>query len=67
MRITEVQINYAQPTFPGGLPVAEMQTILQSIDWLDGQAVARHTTRCNNRCNGNDVKVDVPLMKVSMP
>lgn len=66
MRITEVVIDYAEPTFPGGLRVSEMQEILVSIDWTNDDSVARQTTRCNNRCNGNDVEVSVPTLKTTM-
>lgn len=65
MKITEIRLEYEKPTFPGGLSVEEMQTILKNMDWQNGEEVARQTTRCNNRCNGNDTDLEVPVLKVS--
>ncbi len=66
MRITEIQIGYPEPTFPGGLSVTEMQDILKGINWENGEEVSTEAVRCNNRCSGNDTTVEVPLLKASL-
>lgn len=63
MKITEVKIDYKEPTFPGGLEVREMQEILMRMDWLNAEQITAETSRCNNRCNGNDTEVSVPVLK----
>lgn len=63
MKITEVKIDYKEPTFPGGLEVKEMQEILMRIDWLDGAKVVAETSRCNDRCSDNETEVSIPVLK----
>ena len=64
MRITEIEINYAEPTFPGGMTVEEMQNTLKDIDWLDGEQVAQEAGRCNERCGDNTVRGDIGKVTV---
>ena len=64
MKITEIQLEYSQPTFPGGMSVEDMTQILKDITWEDGDEVAQAAVRCNNRCNGNDTTVEVPVLEV---
>lgn len=66
MKITEVVIDYREPTFPGGLRVSEMQEILVGLDWNNTARVTRETRRCNDRCSNNDVDVSVPVLKTSI-
>ncbi|MDT0294842.1 hypothetical protein ACFQ3R_00430 [Mesonia ostreae] len=64
MKITKVELKYEKPTFPGGLSVDEMQNILMKMDWENGEEVEKETKRCNNRCNGNDTDLEVPVLRV---
>lgn len=44
------------------LSFREFQERLSTLDLNDGEALLRETARCSNRCNGNDVSVEVKTL-----
>lgn len=60
---TEVTVGTFQNQLSNGLGVSQLESTLQNLDVSDSTAVAKEVRRCNRRCSGNDVDVDVSAIK----
>ncbi len=49
------------------LTFREFQERLSTLDLNDGEALKRESARCSNRCNGNDLDVEIKTLQTLNP